>query len=103
MQHSLTTETYSSAASKTIHRILQTRNLEYTHILSRNPHPHPHPQKNFGPRNPCTVNVILKRVWQNPVRWYSLVLNPLTPNDPYSGRTAPLTFKVAFHIFNQQI
>ena len=32
-----------------------------------------------------------------------LVLNPLTPNDHYSGRTAPLTSKVAFYIFLQQI
>ena len=30
-------------------------------------------------------------------------LNPLTPNDPYSGRTAPLTYKDAFYIFIQQI
>ena len=29
--------------------------------------------------------------------------NPLTPNDPYSGRTAPLTPKDAFYIFIQQI
>ena len=29
--------------------------------------------------------------------------NPLTPNDPYSGRTAPLTSKVTFYIFIQQI
>jgi len=28
--------------------------------------------------------------------------NPLTPNDPYRGRTAPLTSKVAFYIFIQQ-
>jgi len=27
----------------------------------------------------------------------------LTPNVNYSGRTAPLTFKVAFYIFIQQI
>ena len=28
--------------------------------------------------------------------------NPLTPNDHYSGRTAPLTFKVAFiYLFNK--
>jgi len=26
-------------------------------------------------------------------------INPLTPNDLYSGRTAPLTSKVAFYIF----
>jgi hypothetical protein len=32
-----------------------------------------------------------------------LPFNPLTPNDPYRGRTAPLTFKVAFYIFIQQI
>jgi hypothetical protein len=29
--------------------------------------------------------------------------NPLTPNDPYRGRTAPLTSKFAFYIFIQQI
>ena len=31
------------------------------------------------------------------------IINPLTPNDPYSGRTAPLTSKVAFYVFIQQI
>jgi hypothetical protein len=30
-------------------------------------------------------------------------INPLTPNDPYRGRTAPLNCKVAFYIFIQQI
>jgi len=30
-------------------------------------------------------------------------INPLTPNDPYSGRTAPLTSTVAFYIFIQRI
>ena len=30
-------------------------------------------------------------------------INPLTPNDHYSGRTAPLTSKVAFYILIQQI
>ena len=30
-------------------------------------------------------------------------ISPLTPNDPYSGRTAPLTSKVAFCVFIQQI
>jgi hypothetical protein len=30
-------------------------------------------------------------------------IKPLTPNDPYKGRTAPLTSKVAFYIFIQQI
>ena len=31
------------------------------------------------------------------------VFNPLTPNGPYRGRTTPLTSKVAFYIFIQQI
>jgi len=30
-------------------------------------------------------------------------INPLKPNDHYSGRTAWLTYKVAFYIFIQQI
>ena len=30
-------------------------------------------------------------------------LIPLTPNDPYMGRTAQLTSKIAFYIFIQQI
>jgi len=37
---------------------------------------------------------------------FSLVVsevNLLTPNANYSGRTAPLTSKVAFYIFIQQI
>jgi len=29
--------------------------------------------------------------------------NPLTPNDPYRGRTPPLTSKVSFYIFIQKI
>jgi len=33
----------------------------------------------------------------------SLLVNPLTPNVNYSGRTASLTSKVAFYIFIQQI
>jgi hypothetical protein len=32
-----------------------------------------------------------------------IVINLLTPNVNYSGRTAPLTSKVAFYIFIQQI
>ena len=32
-----------------------------------------------------------------------LSVNPLTHNVNYSGRTAPLTSKVAFYIFIQQI
>ena len=30
-------------------------------------------------------------------------INPLTPNDHYRGRTAPLTSKFAFYIFIQKI
>ena len=30
-------------------------------------------------------------------------INPLTPNDTYRARTAPLTSKVVFYIFTQQI
>ena len=30
-------------------------------------------------------------------------INPLAPDDPFRGRTAPLTSKVAFYIFIQQI
>ena len=30
-------------------------------------------------------------------------INPLTPNDPKRGRTAPLTSNIAFYIFIQQI
>ena len=31
------------------------------------------------------------------------IFNPLKPNDAYRRRTAPLTSKVAFYIFIQQI
>ena len=34
---------------------------------------------------------------------HNIFVNTLTPNDPYRGRTAPLTSKVAFYIFIQQI
>jgi len=37
------------------------------------------------------------------VKVFFVQINPLTPNDPYSGRTAPLTSKIAFYIFIQQI
>jgi len=33
----------------------------------------------------------------------TVLINLLTPNVNYSGRTAPLTSKVAFYIFIQQI
>jgi len=44
----------------------------------------------------CTVSS-LRRPYS---RWCQ---NPLTPSVKYSGRTAPLTSKVAFYIFIQQI
>ena len=34
---------------------------------------------------------------------HTIMFNLLTPNVNYSGRTAPLTSKVAFYIFIQQI
>ena len=37
------------------------------------------------------------------VRTSYCYVNPLTPNEPYRGRTAPLTSKVTFYIFIQQI
>jgi len=41
------------------------------------------------------------------VQWAIAIMNtsliPLTPKDTYSGRTAPLTSKVAFYVFIQQI
>ena len=37
------------------------------------------------------------------IRRIKLFINPLTPNDPCSGHTAPLTSKLAFYIFIQQI
>jgi len=36
-------------------------------------------------------------------RLHVVVFNLLTPNINYSGRTAPLTSKVSFYIFIQQI
>jgi len=39
----------------------------------------------------------------NKVTMRDVFLNPLTPNVNYSGRTAPLTSKVAFYIFIQKI
>jgi len=49
------------------------------------------------------IEVDVKQVASEEVSWIPSHLNPLTPNDPYSGRTAPLTSKVAFYIFIQQI
>jgi len=67
----------------------------------------------------CTVNItqLIRRLgtpiiaicpcaFCEPARnkWFSpLPFNLLTPNVNYSGRTAPLTSKVVFYIFIQQI
>ena len=56
-------------------------------------------------------NRVLRRIWGTRrdevtgewMRWRSEELNPLTRNDHYSGHTAPLTSKVSFYIFIQQI
>jgi len=53
----------------------------------------------FEHRNVLIENFCELLLWQ-----YKLsVFNLLTPNVNYSGRTAPLTSKVAFYIFIQQI
>jgi len=48
------------------------------------------------------------KMWTEETTWQLYVdgmiqINPLTPNVNYSGRTAPLTSKVEFYIFIQQI
>ena len=51
-------------------------------------------------RNKIQYNTI-----QNMCSWLYILINLLTPNVNYSGRTAPLTSEVAFyiHLFIQQI
>ena len=41
--------------------------------------------------------------WKHKIKKKYNNINPLTPNDHYSGRTATLTTKVAFYILIQQI
>jgi len=48
----------------------------------------------------CTFMIISRSVL---LRMGNVSVNPLTPNDHYSGRTAPLASKVAFYVFIQQI
>ena len=53
------------------------------------------------PDRPSRSPVVIQNT---PIRLFLMVrINRLTPKDPYSGRTAPLTSKVAFYIFIQQI
>jgi len=49
--------------------------------------------------------MMMKILWtiQNIMNSLSRRLNPLKPNDAYRRRAAPLTYKVAFYIFIQQI
>jgi len=77
------------------------------------------PTKNLhlslGPLKVILSRRVEKSDTNHPVTWYNIseeflerfssppCLNPLTPNDPYRGRTASLTSKVAFYIFIQQI
>jgi len=60
---------------------------------------------NAGSSSFCLQADITRKFYQilsnNNVIKFSL--NPLTPNNHYSGRTAPLSSKVAFYIFIQQI
>ena len=42
-------------------------------------------------------------VWASTPKLDSFPLTHLTPNNHYSGRTAPLTSKAAFYMFTQQI
>jgi len=58
--------------------------------------------QNFLVRVCCGVSEF-RNVPYNPEAPFLTPFNPLTPNDPYKGRTAPLTFKVSFCIFIQQI
>ena len=52
-----------------------------------------------------TTNISILPLDDVITNWQIIIMfiNPLTPNDRYSGRTAPLTSKVAFYIFIQQI
>jgi len=39
-------------------------------------------------------NFFLKLIYHmSPIWWFAVNFNPLMPDDPYSGRTAPLTSK----------
>ena len=58
------------------------------------------------PDRPARSQSLYRLSYQAHTAYYfgkSFIVNPLTPNDHYSGRTAPLTFKFAFCIFIQQI
>jgi len=48
-------------------------------------------------------NVTYRMILINHTHTHTRTHYPLTPNDPYSVRTALLTSKVAFYIFIQQI
>ena len=50
-----------------------------------------------------TVKCLEIQTFLKPFQLFRRILNLLTPNVNYSGRTAPLTSKVAFYIFIQHI
>ena len=51
----------------------------------------------------ATLSHKLHDLWEGGIIEHKMCFNPLTPNEPYRGRTALLTSKVAFYIFIQQI
>ena len=59
--------------------------------------------KLFSTDRPTLVSTVMKTTRPQSEQEVGCGLNPLTPNDHYSGRTALLTSKVAFYIFIQQI
>ena len=58
--------------------------------------------RNVGPRQ-CKVPFLSTVLNTEQTKAVVPYFNPLTPNDPYSGRTAPLTSKRSIYIFIQQI
>ena len=71
-------------------------------------------ERNVIVTNGTGLNRNIDKMWWK-VQWINVVrpdeknkkdgnkINPLTPNDPYRSHTAPLTSKVAFYLFIQQI